>query len=216
MVNGSYEDDVQGSNSSPKPAETQLSPLLTGSEYPSESGPIVCPPETEQAEPNDNGGYQGVTGKAVCAPELNEAESNTGGGYETPTTGNGAMPLPPHLEDCNCEDCCFYSEAIPNTQTVGGHKKNDVYNTVPVKEMWYTLLHPYQNPSIELTLDYNFQEVGSQLSVLQIDWLTNNSENTVNESTKFMKFVGLPPWILEQGFWNQNGIWKADGIWKTT
>ena len=192
MVSGGYEDDIPSGPQSQPPINSEPSePLLTGSEYPSESGPEVCPPEVEQAEPSDRGGYEDVTGKAPCAPELELADVNASGEYADPNSNNVQPPTNEHDEDCDCDECCFYTEEVPNTEKIGGHEQGQTYDNVPMREMWYQLLHPYQYPSITLSLGQNILEVGEILNAVNFNWSTQNPQNTQTLSTAIWSKSGL-------------------------
>lgn len=172
-----------------QPEDTEAS---AGGSYETSSADATCSPNQEEGISSQPGEYNSESSDATCAPEVPEGAVNTSGEYDSEGSG-GTVPgeTPGHPSDCDCETCCFYTEEIPNTENVGGHEEGGVYNQVPMRDMWYQLLHPYQYPAITLNLLPKILEVGQCLTNVDFNWDTTNEENVLALSTQILSRTGV-------------------------
>ena len=176
LDSGTYDDAGTGKPCPPKEA---LSEANSGGEYEASGSGGSEPPVIETLSINEEGEYKSESGDGmVCPPEIGYSPPNDGGIYEGGGSGGGVNPPDNgHGEDCDCEECCFYTETVPNTIDVGGHPKGEVYDRVRMRDMWYQLLHPYVYPTIQLTIDKNVFECGEAMNSRQFTWNTSEDVN---------------------------------------
>lgn len=153
MVDSGSYDHNSSNKACPPPQNSQT--VNSGGEYETSGSGASDAPDVEITEANDGGAYESESGEAaVCPPITGKQTPNDGGAWDT-NENNGGQPCPPknedHSDDCDCDECCFYTESDPNTIDLGGHSKGETYNKVPMRDMWYQALHPYVKPAISLS-----------------------------------------------------------------